>query len=105
MAFSEMSVVTATAGRLASAASCCATRTSLDLVEMRTAIQIDNAASRGVKMSCASRSGGRIRAEDNVRHDDRREKRRQGLAKQELLAAHRRAENRLECPLRTLADH
>ena len=116
-----MSVVTATDGRLASTPSCWATRTSLDRVEIAMPTQIDQPASSGVKTSWASRSGPRISADatpgwaksstqgqeegvDRVRDRHRRDEGRQRLAEQELLAADRRREHRLERALLALAD-
>jgi hypothetical protein len=51
MTFRATSVVSAIDRRVASEASCCATRTSLDRVEIKTAIQMDHPAGSGVKQS------------------------------------------------------
>jgi hypothetical protein len=121
IALNASSMVTATDGRLAGMPSCWATRISLARVEIATPSQIDQPASSSVKISWRA---GRCRAAapappgpreeldagqeqeiDRIRDRDRRDQHRQGLAQQELLAADRRGEHRLQRALLALADH
>ena len=101
--------------------SCCAARMSLDLAEMAIAIQIDQPAISGVKISWARMSGPRMSAGrdarlgkelgageeegvDGIGDGNRRDQRGQRLARYQLVAADRRCEHGLECSLLALAD-
>ena len=121
MTWKETSAVKASRGSPASVASCWATRTSLDRVEMPMPTQIDQSASSGMKSSWARScgawkidaaddgGGGEVDTEqddevERVGEPDGGDEGGQGLSEQQLGAADGGGQDRFEGSLVALAD-